>query len=123
MCHGWQDSFPLFLELMGERTTQHLSIDRANTDESTRHYSCGQCDECKEKGWVFHCRWATKSEQMKNRTVTARNLYTFDGKTMSLKEWAKETGVPRATLNARLNQYGWSIEKTLSTPRRKYDGE
>lgn len=123
MCQGWQDSFLLFLELMGERTTQHLSIDRANTDESTRHYSCGQCDECKEKGWVFHCRWATKSEQMLNRTIPVRKLYTFDGKTMGLKDWSEELGVPRATLTARIHQYGWSIEKAFSTPRRKYDGE
>lgn len=123
MCQGWQDSFQLFLDQMGERTTQHLSIDRANTDESTRHYSCGQCDECKENGWIFHCRWATKSEQMLNRNIPARVLYTFDGKTLSLKEWSKITGIPRATLEGRLNRYGWSIEKTLSTPRRKYDGE
>lgn len=123
VCKGWQESFPLFLELMGERTSQRLSIDRANTDESTRHYSCGQCDECKEMGWVFHCRWATKSEQMMNRIMPARNLYTFEGKTLSLKEWAEVTGVPNSTLYARLNTYKWTVEKTLSTPCRKYDGE
>lgn len=123
MCKGWQDSFPLFLELMCERTTQRLSIDRVNKDESTRHYSCGQCDECVKNGWVFHCRWATKSEQMLNRIVPARNLYTFEGQTLSLKEWSQVTGVPIATLSGRLLTYGWSIERTLSTPRRKYDGE
>lgn len=121
MCQGWQDSFPLFLELMGERTSQHLSIDRANTDESTRHYSCGQCDECKKNGWVFHCRWATRSEQSKNRTVPARNLYTFEGKTMSLKDWSTATGVPLSTLSTRIHVYKWPIEKALSTPRREYD--
>jgi hypothetical protein len=121
MCKGWQESFPLFLELMGERTSQRLSIDRANTDESTRHYSCGQCDECKENGWIFHCRWATKSEQSKNRIVPARKFYTFEGKTLSLKEWSQVTGVPLATLSGRLTNYGWSIERTLSTPPRTYD--
>ena len=121
MCQGWQESFPLFLELMGERTSQRLSIDRANTNDSNRHYSCGKCEECVSKGWVFHCRWATKSEQSKNRTFHARNIYTFNGKTLSLKEWSKETGVPLATLYARLKTYKWSIEKTLSTPGRTYD--
>jgi len=121
MCQGWQDSFPLFLELMGERTSQHLSIDRADTDESTRHYSCGQCDECKENGWVFHCRWATKSEQSKNRIVPARNFYTHNGKTMSLKEWSEELNIPLSTLSNRMSVYKWSVEKTLSTPRRKYN--
>ncbi len=123
MCQGWQDSFPLFLELMGERTSQRLSIDRANKDESTRHYSCGQCDECRQKGWVFHCRWSTKEEQMRNRTIKPRKLYTHDGKSLSIKEWSAITGIPKATIESRINHYGWTIERALSTPRRKYDGE
>ena len=123
MCKGWQDSFSLFLELMGERKSQRLSIDRANTSESTRHYSCGQCDECKNHGWIFHCRWATRSEQSKNRVIPARKLYTFDGKSLSLKEWSRELDIPQGTLNMRIRQYGWSVERAFSTPRRKYDGE
>lgn len=123
VCQGWQDSFELFLSQMGERTTQYLSIDRANTDESTRHYSCGQCEECKKNGWVFHCRWATQSEQMLNRTFHARVLYTLNGKTMGLNEWSKELGIPRSTIETRIKVYGWSIERALSTPRRKYDGK
>lgn len=118
ICKGWQNSFPLFIELMGERTTQRLSIDRANTDESTRHYSCGQCDECKEKGWIFHCRWATREEQMRN---TNRNRWiTFNGETLVLTDWASKLGIPIGTLSQRIDRYGWSVEKALSTPRRTY---
>lgn len=120
MCQAWRDSFEAFLASMGERPSQHYSIDRANKDETTRHYSCGQCDECKESGWSFHCRWATKSEQMKNRKPRKSKLFTYNGKTMSLKDWSVETGVPLSTLSLRLSRYGWTVERTLSTPRRSY---
>jgi len=121
MCQAWQDDFCNFLNSMGERPSQWLSIDRANKDESTRHYSCGKCDECKKNGWIFHCRWATKEEQSQNRKPRKSKLITYNGKSLSLKEWAIETGVPLSTLSARLSHYHWSVERTLSTPRRTYN--
>lgn len=42
---------------------------------------------------------------------------THAGKTMSVREWAVETGLTVASLYSRLNQ-GWPVEKVLTTPIR-----
>jgi hypothetical protein len=43
---------------------------------------------------------------------------TFAGRTLSVAEWSKETGLPRAVILGRLS-YGWSTEKVLTKPLRK----
>lgn len=45
----------------------------------------------------------------------ARKL-TFDGKTLTLREWAEEAGINLGTLRERLYQFRWSIERTLTEP-------
>lgn len=46
-----------------------------------------------------------------------RNLkkITFQGKTLSISKWAKETGLSNSTIEGRLAN-NWSIENTLTTP-------
>lgn len=116
ICQGWKSDFNNFLASMGERPSVDVSIDRANKDESTRHYSCGNCDECREKGWIGHCRWATQAEQMRN--VSSNRWLTHDGKTLIITDWATLTGIPHNTITRRLDVHGWSVEKTLTTPAR-----
>lgn len=41
--------------------------------------------------------------------------YTFNGKTMFLSGWSKETGISLCTLRARLQKLGWSPEKAFTT--------
>lgn len=41
---------------------------------------------------------------------------TFNGRTLTLSEWAKVTGVKRSVLAYRL-AVGWSVERILTTPR------
>lgn len=41
------------------------------------------------------------------------------GKTHTIGDWATELGVNHQTLCARINTYGWTIEKALTTPVRK----
>lgn len=49
---------------------------------------------------------------------TKERLITFNGKTQSMSAWEKELGLPRSTLDNRLNKLNWSIEKALTTPCR-----
>jgi hypothetical protein len=77
VCSRWMDFIP-FYEDMGDRPHE-TSIDRKNIDESTKHYSCGKCDECIRNGWVFHCRWATVEQQSMNRRMFKNNTSGYRG--------------------------------------------
>ena len=63
-----------------------------------------------------NCKWATRKEQSNNQQHT--RLIEFNGETYSVSEWARKLGLSQATLNSRLNRYGWSISRALTTPAR-----
>ena len=63
-----------------------------------------------------NCRWATNRQQSLN---TRQNRYlTHNGVSKTIVEWCEETGIGRGTLTSRIDRYGWSVEKALSTPAR-----
>lgn len=41
---------------------------------------------------------------------------TFRGKTQSISHWARETGIPAATIRSRLFKFKWDAGKALTTP-------
>lgn len=43
---------------------------------------------------------------------------TFRGKTMSMRDWEIELGLPVDSLTSRLGRLGWSIERAMTTPIR-----
>ena len=54
-------------------------------------------------------------------TVNQRNrrnniTLEYNGKSMTISEWAKETSILPCTLWWRLKRKGWSVEKSLTTP-------
>ena len=59
-----------------------------------------------------NCRWATVTEQANNKSNN--HLLTHEGKTMTLAEWARESGVNYSTLRSRVNRQGLSLDKALS---------
>jgi hypothetical protein len=58
-----------------------------------------------------NCRWADAKTQANNRRDVKK--YTYNGKTLSVSEWAREVGKPRATIEGRLLR-GWTIERALT---------
>lgn len=98
VCDRWVNSFENFLEDMGERP-KGLTLERNNNDGNYE---------------PTNCKWATKEEQARNKRNN--KFYTFQGVTATLSEWARRLGVGRSTLHHRKVTYGWSIEKTLTTP-------
>ena len=58
----------------------------------------------------LNCKWATRYEQSRNTRVNA--VYTHNGKTQILSDWAKELGVTPTTLNERIHK--WGVTKALS---------
>lgn len=94
-CKRWQ-SYDNFLADMGRKPSAQHSLDRIDNDKG---YS------------PKNCRWATKSEQIRNSTRT--RMITFKGKTLCVTDWAAELGIPYGTLTARLSR-GKSISEAFS---------
>ena len=97
VCSEWHD-FTAFLQDMGECPLS-LSLDRIDNDGD---YEPG------------NCRWATKQEQCNN---TRRNhRITAFGKTRTLVEWGKVTGIRPSTIRKRLVDLNWPPERALTEP-------
>lgn len=98
VCNRWA-SFECFLEDMGEQP-DGMQIDRIDNDGN---YEPG------------NCRWATPTQNMRNRSDTVR--HEFMGQNLTAPEWAEVSGIYYPTLKSRL-YHGWSIERALTTPIR-----
>ena len=95
-CERWA-TYTNFLEDMGRMPAAGYTLERI---DNNRGY-------CKE-----NCRWATMSDQGKN---TRRIRYlTHDGKTLSLAEWSRATGIKRSTITQRIDACGWPVSKALT---------
>lgn len=97
MCDRWRYSFEAFLEDMGERPGSEYTIERNDTNG---HYE------------PSNCRWATRTEQARNTRSNPR--YEFDGKVLTLPEWAEITNISVGTLRMRLRR-GVTIGEALTT--------
>lgn len=97
----WVESFEVFFQDMGECPAGY-SLDRIDNNKG---YS-------KE-----NCRWATRSEQQRNRRDNARE--TYRGETKTIAEWAEETGMPRWRIDYGI-QHGWGLEDILQKDFRKH---
>jgi hypothetical protein len=94
----WQ-KFENFLADMGERPP-NTTLDRKDNAKS---YS------------KQNCRWATRSEQQRNRRTNI--LITHDGLTQCLKAWEESAGISMQVISYRLKR-GWSVAQALTiTPR------
>lgn len=45
---------------------------------------------------------------------------TFNGETLTLREWAERTGIRAALLRKRIVTDRWDVERALTAPRRNY---
>lgn len=105
VCDRWLDSFENFYEDMGNKPSPELSIERVDNDKG---YS------------PDNCVWATYIEQSKNRR--SNRLLTFNGETHSISEWGIITEIGQDAIRARIDKLGWTIEKSLTTPKRIFNG-
>ena len=102
VCDEWrgEGGFARFLTHIGPRPSPKHSIDRI---DNSRGYEPG------------NVRWATQSEQMRNTRRTVR-IVAF-GRSLTLDEWAAETGTKKRTLEWRRDA-GWSAEEIVTGKRR-----
>lgn len=75
------------LGLIGKRP-EGTSIERIN---NSLGYTCGQCDQCKSKGWPMNVKWENRSGQSRNKR---NNVFVvINGISKLRHEWAKDMGV------------------------------
>lgn len=101
VCERWL-KFHNFLSDMGE-CPNGLTLDRIDNEGD---YTPNNCH------WVTHVR------QCRNRSTN--HFVTFKGETPCIADWSDKIGISPKTLNSRINQYNWSIEKAITTPVRPY---
>lgn len=87
VCAAWHD-FAQFYRDMGDSPSSDYQIRRKDT---IKPYS------------PENCFWGTRA------------VYTYQGKTQSLRKWAQETGINLKCLEGRIVR-GWSLERALTTP-------
>ena len=87
-----------FIEDMGH-PERGMSLDRL---DSNKDYS-------KE-----NCRWADRLTQNNNKRNV--RLLEFRGETHSYADWARIAGIKHATLVAKMEKWGWSLERSLTEP-------
>lgn len=99
VCAEWSESFEAFRDwAMANGYRDDLTLDRKDNDGP-------YCPE--------NCRWITNAEQQSNKSNN--RFITFDGRTQTLSQWARETGIRKDTLRLRLKK-GWSVERALTEP-------
>ena len=99
VCDRWLSDYKNFLDDMGRKPSQKHSLDRI---DSNGNYTPG------------NCRWANQHTQATNSSHP--HMISLGGKTLCMRDWAKELKIGETTLSARINTYKWTVERALTTP-------
>jgi|LakMenEpi03Aug12_release.lakeMendotaPanAssembly.Ray.scaffolds.fasta_scaffold370484_3 hypothetical protein len=97
VCDRWLHSYENFLSDMGPAPSNKHSLDR---EDNSKGY------------FPDNCRWATQSTQCSNRS-TFNKVFTHNGKSLVLKDWARELNIKYTTLYLRLYRQGLSFEEAI----------
>jgi hypothetical protein len=97
MCKEWRHDFAAFLRDMGERPSKAHSLDRYPNQSGP--YA------------PHNCRWATHREQHNN--IRTNHLLRHAGKTHTVAEWARITGLHYTTILGRLAKH-WTVRDALT---------
>lgn len=101
VCSRWRgpNGFEVFMADLGPRPSKSHSLDRYPNSDGD--YEPG------------NVRWATASEQARNRRSNLS--YTYQGQTKCLTDWSKELGISATALYYRITR--WGIERAFTTPK------
>lgn len=103
VCDEWRNDFSAFRDwALDNGYTDKLSIDRIDVNGS-------YCPE--------NCRWTDCKTQNRNRTTNV--IVSYRGKEYNYAELAEIAGISYGALYARINHFGWSVEKAVNTPLKR----
>jgi hypothetical protein len=102
VCDEWNNSFEKFLKDMGE-CPENYSLDRIDNNGNY----------CKE-----NCRWTTSKEQSSNRG-SFNLIFTYEGESKVLKDWARHFGMSYSCLYQRIVKQNLSFEESIEIDRNK----
>lgn len=96
VCKRWM-KWENFWEDMGPSYREDLELDRIDNDGN---YEPG------------NCRWTTRLVNMNNKRTTF--MVTAFGRTMSVQDWGRETGIKGNTIAQRIRDQKWTPEKSVT---------
>lgn len=99
ICDEWKNSFVNFIKDMGLKPSPTHTLDRI---DNTKGY------------YKENCRWATPTEQARNKRDT--HFVEYNGETKSIAEWGDVLGVNFRVLYRRIIHLKWDVEKAFTTP-------
>lgn len=98
VCARWRNSYENFLADMGRAPSANHSIERR---DNNGNYEPG------------NCYWATAYDQ--NNNMTKNIVITHNGTTKTLSQHCKDLKLRYGTIHMRINSYGWTVQRALST--------
>lgn len=105
VCRRWRHSFENFVADMGPRP-ENTQLDRY--PNKSGNYT------------PRNCRWATRSQQHRNRR--SNRMLVFRGQTKTMWDWAEEFDVDPMLVLIRVKE-GWPIEHALTIPKLGHVGQ
>ena len=96
VCDEWLNDFDAFHDFMGE-APDGKSLERINVNGNYE---------------PNNCKWATMKEQANNKT--SNKFVEFNGKVMTLSQWADYLEIGKDTLHRRINIYKMDLNKALT---------
>lgn len=102
ICGEWRHDFQSFYDHVSRLKNfgkKGYSLDRIDNDKD---YMPG------------NVQWATRKQQSLNKRSNQR--LSYNGKIQTFSEWERELDFPQGIISNRINRYGWSVEKALTTP-------
>ena len=102
MYEPWSDSFEAFyndVSILPNFGKEGYSLNRIDNDGNYE---------------PNNVEWADEITQQNNKRNN--RFVTYNGKTQTIPQWAREYNISYNKLKQRLNKYHWSVDRALNTP-------